>query len=113
MKYSVTKIASILGIRNQQIIEGEISILLTDSRKLTNASETLFFALKTNNNDAHKFVSELYASGVRNFVVSKIFPEWSMFKEVNFLLVSNPLIALQRLARYHRGRFDYPVIGIS
>lgn len=113
MKYSVTKIASILGIRNQQIIEGEISILLTDSRKLTNASETLFFALKTNNNDAHKFVSELYASGVRNFVVSKIFPEWSMFKEVNFLLVSNPLIALQRLARYHRGHFDYPVIGIT
>lgn len=113
MKYSVTKIASILGIRNQQIIEGEISILLTDSRKLTNASETLFFALETKNNDAHKFISELYASGVRNFVVAKIFPEWSMFKEANFLLVSNTLIALQRLARYHRGRFDYPVIGIT
>lgn len=113
MKYSVTKIASILGIRNQQIIEGEISILLTDSRKLTNASETLFFALETKNNDAHKFISELYASGVRNFVVTKIFPEWSMFKGVNFLLVSNTLIALQRLARFHRGRFDYPVIGIT
>lgn len=113
MKYSILKIASILGIKNQNIAEGEISLLLTDSRKLSSPQETLFFAIETKQNDAHKFISDLYGSGVRNFVVTKLFPEWKSFTDVNFLKVTNTLHALQKLAAYHRKQFSIPVIGIT
>ncbi|HHV86968.1 MAG TPA: bifunctional UDP-N-acetylmuramoyl-tripeptide:D-alanyl-D-alanine ligase/alanine racemase, partial [Petrimonas sp.] len=113
MKYSILKIASILGIKNQNFADAEISVLLTDSRKLGNPQETLFFAIETKQNDAHKFISDLYGSGVKNFVVTKIFPEWKSFTDANFLKVTNTLHALQKLAAYHRKQFDIPVIGIT
>lgn len=113
MKYSILKIASILGIKNQNLAEGEISVLLTDSRKLSLPQETLFFAIETKQNDAHKFVSDLYGSGVRHFVVTKIFPEWKTLTGANFLKVNNTLHALQKLAAYHRKQFSIPVIGIT
>jgi UDP-N-acetylmuramyl pentapeptide synthase len=113
MKYSIQKIASILGIKNQHLLEGEITQLLTDSRKLNYPQETLFFAIETRQNDAHKFIADLYGSGVRNFVVTKILPEWKSFTDANFLKVGNTLHALQRVAAYHRKQFDIPVIGIT
>lgn len=113
MKYSIQKIASILGIKNQYLLEGEITQLLTDSRKLNYPQETLFFAIETRQNDAHKFIADLYGSGVRNFVVTKILPEWKSFTDANFLKVGNTLHALQRVAAYHRKQFDIPVIGIT
>lgn len=113
MKYSILKIASILGIKNQNFADAEISALLTDSRKLSNPQETLFFAIETKQNDAHKFISDLYDSGVKNFVVTKIFPEWKSFTDANFLKVTNTLHALQKLAAYHRKQFNIPVIGIT
>lgn len=113
MKYPISKIASVLGLKNNDFTECEISILLTDSRQLSNPSETLFFALETKNNDAHRFVSELYASGVRNFVVSKMMPDWKKFVGCNFLQVKSPLRALQKIAAFHRRHFDIPVIGIT
>ena len=84
-----------------------------DSRKLSSPQETLFFAIETKQNDAHKFISDLYGSGVRNFVVTKLFPEWKSFTDVNFLKVTNTLHALQKLAAYHLKQFSIPVIGIT
>lgn len=114
MTYDITAIATVLGIKDpQRFATYRITELLTDSRKLSNAAETLFFALESKNNDAHKFVSELYKSGVRNFVVSKLLPEWDAFSDANFLHVKNTLSALQKLGAYHRGRFQIPIIGIT
>ncbi len=113
MKYSISKIASILGLETPANTHYNISILLTDSRKLSSASESLFFAITTKNNDAHKFISELYFSGVRNFVVTKENPEWKTYTDANFLQVTNSLHALQKLAAYHRKQFNIPIIGIT
>jgi alanine racemase len=113
MKYEIKQIASILGITSNNLNYAEITTLLTDSRKITNPSTTLFFALESKNNDAHNYISELYNSGVRNFVVSKQFDEWRDFKDANFLKVKNCLSTLQKLAHHHRSKFDIPVIGIT
>ncbi len=113
MKYSISKIVSILGLKNYDWVESEISILLTDSRQLSNPPETLFFSFETKNNDGHRYIADLYAAGVRNFVVSKMMPEWKNFSGCNFLFVKSPLRALQKIAAYHRRRFDIPVIGIT
>jgi len=113
MIYSIQQIASILGIQSATLYPADISILLTDSRRISVPEETLFFAIETKNNDAHTFVSNLYALGVRNFVVSKLLPEWEPFADANFLRVKNSLTALQKIAAHHRAKFNIPVIGIT
>ncbi|NDV79876.1 bifunctional UDP-N-acetylmuramoyl-tripeptide:D-alanyl-D-alanine ligase/alanine racemase [Dysgonomonas sp. 511] len=113
MKYSIAKIAKIIDARPANFINCDISILLTDSRQVFFPAETLFFAIETKNNDGHKYVKELYELGVRNFVVSKTYTEWNELNDVNFLIVSKPLTALQRIATHHRNEFSIPIIGIT
>lgn len=113
MKYSIHKIAKILDAIASDLNDADISILLTDSRQVFYPAETLFFALSTKNNDGHKYINELYELGVRNFVVSQMLPDWENYNDANFLVVTNTLAALQRIAAYHRNQFDIPVIGIT
>lgn len=72
---------------------------------------TLFFALKTQRNDGALYIDELHKKGVRNFVVSASYT--TQFADANFLVVEDPLRALQQLAAWHRSRFNIPVIGIT
>ena len=116
MKYPIKEIASILRIPQDTLSDksAEISHLLTDSRSLTYPAETLFFAIRTNNNDGHLYIGQLYERGVRNFVVDNITcvpPE--LLDDANFLVVPNSRAALQSIATYHRRRFDIPVIVIT
>ena len=113
MKYSIKKIAKIVDAISTELYDTTISILLTDSRQVFFPSETLFFALSTKNNDGHKYIDELYELGVRNFVVSRLLPEWGEYEDANFLVVVDTLNALQRIAAHHRSQFDIPVIGIT
>ncbi len=113
MTYSIEKIKKIIGSPSSLASSAEISILLTDSRKLSQPGESLFFAIETKNNDAHTFITELYERGVRNFVVRKMLPEWRNMSDATFLQVKNPLHALQKVAAFHRESFDIPVIGIT
>ncbi|HJP64270.1 MAG TPA: bifunctional UDP-N-acetylmuramoyl-tripeptide:D-alanyl-D-alanine ligase/alanine racemase [Mucilaginibacter sp.] len=108
--YPITAVKDILGAGGTIVKEVTISTLLTDSRRITNAAEGLFFALSGRRN-GHEFIAEAYAAGVRNFVV-KNQTEMRM-PEANFLLVDDVLTALQKLAAYHRSRFKLEVIGIT
>ena len=114
MKYSIEKVATLIGARRYGNSEGQIRWLLTDSRSLCFPEETLFFALKTQRNDGHRYISDLYRRGVRHFVVEQV-PEHieTLYPEANFLRVPSPLAALQRLAERHRDEFDIPIVGIT
>ena len=118
MKYSIEKVATLIGARRYGNSEGQIRWLLTDSRSLCFPEETLFFALSSARNDGHKYISDLYRRGVRNFVIenksltSHLSPLTS-YKDANFLIVPSPLAALQRLAERHRDEFDIPIVGIT
>lgn len=113
MRYSIFEIAEILGVDSNGFNKANINVLLTDSRQIFSPDETLFFALTTPNNDGHKYIAELYNLEVRNFVVSKILPEWQNYKNTNFLVVKDTLAALQKIAAHHRQKFNIPVIGIT
>lgn len=91
-----------------------ISLLLTDSRSLTDANESLFFALTTATNDGHKYIPELYAKGVRAFCVTHI-PEGmpGLTADADFLIVSDVTEALQTIARQHRLNFHGLMISIT
>ena len=96
-----------------QIPAYNISILLTDSRSLTYPEDSLFFALRTRNNDGHRYLHDLHECGVRNFVVDHIPATMQNVDDSNFLIVPDVKKALQTIASYHRGRFTAPVIGIT
>ncbi|MGI6572208.1 MAG: bifunctional UDP-N-acetylmuramoyl-tripeptide:D-alanyl-D-alanine ligase/alanine racemase [Fermentimonas sp.] len=113
MSYSIQEIASILSLPPDSFRPSRITRLLTDSRELSDPAETLFFALTTKSNDAHQFVPELYEAGARNFVVSRMLPEWVEMDDANFLKVESPLAALQAIAASHRSKYTVPVIGIT
>ena len=111
MTYKIEDIAQIIGAQRKGTAEAKINWLLIDSRSLCFPEETLFFALKTEKNDGHKYIEELYRRGVRNFVVEHL-PTQGM-EGANFLVVKSPLQALQDLAAYHRSQLSIPVIGIT
>ncbi|MDH6306960.1 alanine racemase [Parabacteroides sp. PF5-5] len=113
MKYTIKEIARVVNAKASKLHDDHISILLTDSRRLSFPEQSLFFALKTKTNDGHKYIQELYNLRVRNFVVSEMHPAFETMPEANFLLVKDTLKALQKLAAYHRAHFDIPVIGIT
>ena len=69
MQYSVEHIAAILKAPlHGHAPDNRVTRLLTDSRSLTFPEETLFFAIVTKHGDGHRYIPELYARGVRNFV---------------------------------------------
>lgn len=113
MTYSISTIAQILHLPEPKIPAYNISILLTDSRSLTYPEDSLFFALRTRNNDGHRYLHDLHECGVRNFVVDHIPATMHNVEDSNFLIVPDVKKALQTIASYHRGRFTAPVIGIT
>ncbi|MBP5562276.1 MAG: alanine racemase [Muribaculaceae bacterium] len=114
MEYSIHEIASTIGakIMPHDAPDTRIALLLTDSRSLVDAPKTLFFALKGDGNDGHRYVEPLYRKGVRYFVVEDL-PDVGTMPEATFLVVDNSLTALQTLAAAHRRRFDIPVLAIT
>jgi len=100
--------------------------LLIDSRLLIHPDHCLFVALASERNDGHRYIGELYEKGVRAFLVSE---KWMdrpgtsdegrktedpcVWSGAVFITVEDTLEALQALGAWHRGRFAYPVIGIT
>lgn len=118
--YNLSQISKILSCPlhgNRQATantQPQVSILLTDSRSLTFAGQTLFFALVTAKGDGHKYLPDLYRKGVRAFVVSQAPEEFrNTCPEAWFLIVTDTLQALQQLASWHRQQFQLPVVGIT
>ena len=118
--YNLSQISAILncplhGSRQATAnTQPHVSILLTDSRSLSIANQTLFFALVTARGDGHKYIPDLYQKGVRAFVVSQPLAEFrNVCPEAWFLVVANALDALQQLAAWHRQQFSLPVVGIT
>jgi len=114
MTYTIEKVTTLIGARRYGDKDANIGFILTDSRSLCFPEETLFFALKSERNDGHNFIPELYRRGVKNFVVTYIPAGYKEnYPDANFLKVVNPLESLQRLAERHRDEFNIPIVGIT
>lgn len=102
-----------------QVISGSVvqqgthsfQVVATDSRNIQHQGSTLFFAHSGPNHDGHKYLQELYDSGVRSFIVER--PVDLNLPGAGILLVDKSLKSLQQLATHHRQQFNYPVIGIT
>ena len=111
--YSIVTIAEVVNAETSFADSTSVvEYLLTDSRRVAFPATSLFFALSSLRRDGHDFIDELYNQGVRNFVVNKQ-KDFAQYSGANFLQVENTLLALQRLAAWHRSHFTCPVIGIT
>lgn len=113
MSYTIKQIAEQVHAQVQGNENLTINRILTDSRSLCFPEDTLFFALKSKRGDGHRYIHELYARGVRAFVVSHLPKEAGEMTEAAFLLTENPQKALQKLAEVHRTKFNIPIVGIT
>jgi len=88
-----------------------------DSRTIK--KDALFIALSGPNFDGHDYVEQAFQGGAAGTVVSREAfglrqKAWSSCKKGQFfILVDDPLQALQMLAKWHRKRFDLPLIAVT
>ena len=95
------------------------TVLLTDSRFVSQSENSIFFAIKGERHDGHVFIEELYKKGVREFVVEKkalnetLKSQLKNLADAKFFVVENAIRALQHLAANHRQAFDIPIVGVT
>jgi alanine racemase len=113
--YHMREIAELTGgkILLQNPSTGPITHLLTDSRKIIYPESSLFIAIRGDRNDGHRYLRDVYDLGVRNFIVENTQHGALLPAGINLVQVKDSLRALQEIAAFHRGRFRYPVIGIT
>lgn len=88
-----------------------VANLLFDSRRLNTTEDTVFFAIKTANNDGHRYINELYNKGIRIFVCQN--EDCAKEKDATFFIIEDSLKALQDVAKYIRKRFSGKVVAIT
>lgn len=112
--YTISEIAPVIGAAvSGEAADVTLNVLLTDSRQLTEPQHTLFIALVTERNDAHRYIYGLVQKGVKAFVVNFIPENCKGIEGLCFMEVKNTKQALQQLAAWHRLHFRIPVIGIT
>ena len=111
--YPIKDIVTIVNGKCKKTIDYEITRISIDSRTILEPENTLFFALAGKRNNGHNYIPELIKKGVKNFVISEDFVYKIQYNEINFITVGNTLFALQQLAKFHRKKYSYPVIGIT
>ncbi len=102
-----------------QIINGKASVKSTevvdaiayDSRKIGDAANTVFIALKGENSDGHQFIQSAYDKGIRSFVVSD--KKLINLPEAQYIYVENTWNALFSLAQHQRELFKGFIVSIS
>lgn len=85
----------------------------TDSRTIEN--ENAFIALKGDRFDGHDKVTEAFEKGASLAVVSTTWYTNNLRDYIgkSLIVVDDTLTALSKLAKYHRLRFDIPVVAVA
>ena len=115
MNYSSGNIAEVLEAEkfiHSKDESNSVEQILTDSRRLRDPKQTVFFALKSDRDNGSKYVEHLYRKNVRVFVLQDEIA-FEKYPQASFILVKDSLKALQLLVQKHRKNFDIPIIGIT
>ncbi len=88
----------------------KIKYLLTDSRNLRQAESSLFFCLDGKGRSGCDYVEELYAKGVRHFVVPT---GYRSNLKAHFTACQNPIDLLHGIAFQHRSSFAGQMLAIT
>jgi len=97
--------------RTKELLISQVAI---DSRNILQPETTVFVALKGAKFDGHQFIEEVFAQGLRCFLVNERYKIPPKLKQnAAFIQVGDTLKSLQLLAGYQRQLFNGPLIGIT
>ncbi len=88
-----------------------IKELVLDSRNVT--KESAFFAIIGESLDGHTFINSAIQNGCKTIIKNKNNNLEIIGDDVNVIEVENTDIALGDIARYYKGKFDIPYIGVT
>lgn len=104
----------IKAVNGKLLVEGkqkEFSKVVIDSRKVSKGD--IFFAIKGENFDAHKFVDNVLENGAGLVIVHKEDEYKSLSEESSVILVEDTKKALLDLAGFYIDTLDIKVVGIT
>jgi len=120
---------SLTGFKIEELIKATGGMLLSGNPKLiiqgvsidsrTIETEGLFIAIRGNQFDGHNFIQDAINKGAKAIILSRRFsikPKTlvrNSNREVSFIAVGDTRKALGRLARFHRNRFNIPIIAVT
>lgn len=92
----------------------EITDVLFDSRSLIEPEGTIFCAIRTKSADGHNYIRELYAKGVRLFMVENLPPGIEKMDDALFVVVGRDKVvpSIEKLAMERRKKLKN-VIGVT
>lgn len=111
--FTTSEIAALTGGNLYGSGTNLVTGLLTDSRSASFDNRVLFFAIAGKNHDGHNYIDELISRGIRSFVVERLPLQVSDYTDCSFIVVSNPVTALQRLVQAKRSAFNGDVIAVT
>ena len=108
-------VAQLLEATRGELLQGseEIPVNAISSDTRTLKAGDCFVALPGENHDGHTFIPDAMAKGARVLLLSKAEMVSAPPPESVLIRVPDTLFALGELARYHRGRFPIPLVGIT
>ena len=110
MNYSISQIATAIDGEIIGCACNTVYRISIDSRDIK--KNDCFFAIKGKNFDGHKFVDQAFASGCICAVVSKL-DNIKIPDGKTLIVVENTVIALGKLAKFHRDNLSCKVIAIT
>jgi UDP-N-acetylmuramoyl-tripeptide--D-alanyl-D-alanine ligase len=96
---------TVIGIAQQENFTG----ISTDTRTVKQGD--LFIPLIGGNFDGHDFIDKAIQNGAAGIIFSR--KEMYIPEHITAIAVTDTLLALQDLARFHRQRFNIPIIAIT
>ncbi len=111
LNISLKKLIEVIGSNSTNNHDEIIDSVAFDTRKIIHPDSAVFFAMEGNFRDGHDYIEDAITKGIRYLVVKtgRAKPELN----ASFIEVENPLKALQKLAAYHRAKYNYPVLAIT
>ncbi len=110
MNYQLFQIAQVCG-GELYGVDRLVESILTDSRRSGGGESILFVAMRGVNHDSHNFIAKMLRRGVNSFMVEGL-DTVVPCPSVSYIVVENSLVALQRLAAFHRQRLSGQVVAI-
>lgn len=111
--YLFSDIASMLNARAEISTNVQVRRPVFDTRLIVDPEGAVFFAIRTETRDGHRYIPAAYEKGVRCFVVSDNWQVPDNYSDASFVFVADTHKALQKIASLHRQKFSIPVIAIT
>ena len=109
MQFTLSQIAQLCSGR---LYGADLTVgsVITDSRTISIAQDSVFVAMQGVNHDAHNYIGDMVERGVKAFITER---EVEIAEGCSVVVVANALAALQTMAAYRRSQFKGEVVGIT